>query len=79
MNLGVLTHDGELVIPPFERSLAGCTVRRLLDLVEEVTPGGHWPERVLCFSIACICVRGLCCRGVMRTPYTYTIFRMNAL
>lgn len=38
MNLGVLTHDGELVIPPFERSLAGCTVRRLMDLVEEVTP-----------------------------------------
>ena len=39
MNLGVLTHDGELVIPPFERSLAGCTVRRLMDLVEEVIPG----------------------------------------
>ena len=36
MNLGVVTREGELVVPPFERSLAGCTVKRVMELVEEV-------------------------------------------
>ena len=36
MNLGVITHDGEVVIPPFEQSLAGCTARRLMQVIAEV-------------------------------------------
>jgi 4-amino-4-deoxychorismate lyase len=34
MNLGVILHDGTLIIPPFETSLPGITVRRALELAE---------------------------------------------
>lgn len=34
MNIGVLLHDGTLIVPPFESSLAGVTVRRALELAE---------------------------------------------
>jgi branched-subunit amino acid aminotransferase/4-amino-4-deoxychorismate lyase len=36
MNLGIITQEGELVVPPFEHSLPGCTIRRLLHLLQEV-------------------------------------------
>ncbi|KAK9838341.1 hypothetical protein WJX81_005802 [Elliptochloris bilobata] len=47
MNLGVVTHEGELVIPPFERSLAGCTIKRVLELVaqHQETDVGMWATR----------------------------------
>ena len=36
-SIGVITAEGELVIPPFgEVSLAGCTAKRVLELVPEV-------------------------------------------
>jgi len=34
MNLGVVLHDGTLIVPPFETALAGITVRRVLELAE---------------------------------------------
>ncbi|DBB01239.1 TPA: hypothetical protein ACH3X1_001111 [Trebouxia sp. C0004] len=36
MNVGIITHDNELVIPPFDSSLPGITILTLLDLVPEV-------------------------------------------
>ncbi len=36
MNIGIVTREGELVVPPFEHALAGCTLQRLLHLVSEV-------------------------------------------
>ncbi len=33
MNIGIITHEGELVVPPFEQTLAGVTLQRLLHLV----------------------------------------------
>ena len=36
MNIGIITQEGELVVPPFEQALAGCTLKRLLYLVQEV-------------------------------------------
>ncbi|DBA96325.1 TPA: hypothetical protein ACH3X3_002502 [Trebouxia sp. C0006] len=36
MNLGIITHDNELVIPPFDSALPGITILTLLDLVPEV-------------------------------------------
>lgn len=34
MNVGVFLEDGTLVVPPFESSLAGITMQRLLELLE---------------------------------------------
>ena len=36
MNVGILTHDGEVVFPPFTNSLAGLTLLRVRDLLVEV-------------------------------------------
>ena len=36
MNIGIITQEGELVVPPFEQALAGCTLKRLLHLLREV-------------------------------------------
>ncbi len=38
MNIGIITQEGELVVPPFEQALAGCTLKRLLLLLREVWP-----------------------------------------
>lgn len=38
MNIGIVTQEGELVVPPFEQALPGCTLQRLLHLVSEVRP-----------------------------------------
>ncbi len=37
MNVGIITHDGEMVLPPFEQTLAGVTLQRLMRLVKEVS------------------------------------------
>ena len=42
MNIGIITQEGELVVPPFEHALAGCTLKRLLHLVQEVGPAVLW-------------------------------------
>lgn len=42
MNIGIITHEGELVVPPFEQALAGCTLKRLLHLVQEVGSMTFW-------------------------------------
>ena len=39
MNIGIITHDGEMVLPPFEQTLAGVTLQRLMHLVKEVRYG----------------------------------------
>ena len=36
MNIGIITHEGELVVPPFDQALPGCTLKRLLQLIREV-------------------------------------------
>jgi len=41
MNLGILTHDGTLVVPPFDATLAGITVRRMLELAEDAVAKGQ--------------------------------------
>lgn len=40
MNLGVILHDGTLIVPPFDSTLAGITVRRALELAEEAMTRG---------------------------------------
>ncbi|CAL8470838.1 g10380 [Coccomyxa elongata] len=40
MNIGIITHEGELVVPPFEQTLAGVTLQRLLHLVGQVLQSG---------------------------------------
>ena len=40
MNLAVLLHDGTLVVPPFDATLAGVTIRRMLDLAVEALSRG---------------------------------------
>jgi len=42
MNLALL-RDGELITPPFERVLAGRTVQRAMELVEELSAAGRLP------------------------------------
>ena len=42
MNIGIITQEGELVVPPFEHALAGCTLKRLLHLVQEVSSAVSW-------------------------------------
>ena len=49
MNIGIITQEGELVVPPFEHALAGCTHKRLLYLLQEVHPA---VSRVLLLSQA---------------------------
>lgn len=45
MNIGIITHGGEMVVPPFEQTLAGVTLQRLLQLTREA-----------CFCISCTLV-----------------------
>ena len=42
MNIGIITQEGELVVPPFEQALAGCTLKRLLHLLQEVSSEVSW-------------------------------------
>ena len=42
MNIGIITQEGELVVPPFEHALAGCTLKRLLHLVQEARSESLW-------------------------------------
>ena len=42
MNIGIITQEGELIVPPFEQALAGCTLKRLLHLVQEVRSVVSW-------------------------------------
>ena len=48
MNIGIITHEGELVVPPFDQSLPGCTLKRLLHLIREVC---LVPHCLLCILI----------------------------
>ena len=43
MNIGIITQEGELVVPPFEHALAGCTLKRLLHLLQGVSSAISWP------------------------------------
>ncbi|XP_073396960.1 D-amino-acid transaminase, chloroplastic isoform X2 [Physcomitrium patens] len=36
MNVGFLTNEGELLLPPFDRILSGCTAKRVLELVPQL-------------------------------------------
>lgn len=40
MNIGILTQEGTLVVPPFDSNLPGVTMRRLLELAEEARGRG---------------------------------------
>jgi hypothetical protein len=41
MNIGIITHEGELIVPPFDQALPGCTLKRLLHLIREVCSVAH--------------------------------------
>ena len=41
MNIGIITHEGELIVPPFDQALPGCTLKRLLHLIREVCSVDH--------------------------------------
>ena len=36
MNIGIITHEGEMAVPPFDQTLDGITLQRLLQLLKEV-------------------------------------------
>lgn len=47
-SVGIITHGGELVIPPWDRALPGVTAQRVLDLLPKVIKGGEekeWREK----------------------------------
>lgn len=56
MNVGFLTVEGELLLPPFDRILSGCTARRLLELapklVKENAIAGLTGVRMTTISVA---------------------------
>lgn len=56
MNVGFLTTEGELLLPPFDRILSGCTARRLLELapklVKENAIAGLTGVRMTTISVA---------------------------
>lgn len=33
MNVGIITHEGVVKVPPFEGCLAGCTMSRIMELI----------------------------------------------
>ena len=35
MNIGIITHEGEMAVPPFTQTLDGITLQRLLQLMRE--------------------------------------------
>jgi branched-subunit amino acid aminotransferase/4-amino-4-deoxychorismate lyase len=37
MNLAIVTHTGQFVVPPFEDTLAGITIQRVLQLLPDVS------------------------------------------
>jgi hypothetical protein len=39
MNIGVVTHDRKLLVPPFDATLAGVTISRVMELAQEVSRG----------------------------------------
>lgn len=43
MNVGFIKKDGMLLIPPFDRILAGCTARRMLELVPQLVKDNAVP------------------------------------
>ncbi|KAK9807238.1 hypothetical protein WJX73_000814 [Symbiochloris irregularis] len=43
INLGIITKDHEMIVPPFERTLEGITLTRLLSLVPEYITSGTVP------------------------------------
>ena len=40
MNVGFVTHEGELLMPKFDKILSGCTARRVLVLAEDLVKRG---------------------------------------
>jgi hypothetical protein len=58
MNVGFILKDGTLVIPPFDKTLAGVTIRRIMALLPKVclTPS-HACAHVACGPrcISCFC------------------------
>lgn len=43
-NIGIITHDRKLVVPPFDACIAGITMQRIMELVGEVSPAGLGPS-----------------------------------
>ncbi|KAL3508708.1 hypothetical protein ACH5RR_028109 [Cinchona calisaya] len=41
VNVGVITPDNELILPPFDKILRGCTAARLLELAPKLVEKGH--------------------------------------
>ncbi|KAK9828556.1 hypothetical protein WJX72_000741 [[Myrmecia] bisecta] len=41
MNIGIITHEKELVAPPFEHALAGITMQRVLELAPQLVDEGE--------------------------------------
>ena len=43
MNVGVISKEGELLLPPFENILSGCTARRAIELVPKLVKANAVP------------------------------------
>lgn len=48
MNLAIVTHGGEFVVPPFDHTLGGITIQRVLELLPDVRPP---PRHSLCWPL----------------------------
>ena len=43
LNVGVISKEGELLLPPFDNILSGCTARRAMELVPELVKANAVP------------------------------------
>lgn len=44
LNVAIITHEEELVVPPFDNCLAGITVQRMMELAPQFYESGELPE-----------------------------------
>ena len=72
-NVGLITHDGVLKTPPFESCLAGCTLSRIIKLLEQRM--GEWrldrPHQPPLSGCAAVCRR--LAHAVRRTTCTLRV------
>lgn len=74
MNCGIVTKDLKLVVPPFERCLAGITVQRLMTLVEEnVRCGACWLMLCVLHAFTNTAKMSLCSWNLQRLPFCVCI------
>jgi branched-subunit amino acid aminotransferase/4-amino-4-deoxychorismate lyase len=69
MNIGVVTHDRKLLVPPFDATLAGVTITRVMELAQQVSrrqgPAAG-PAAAAAAAAACITARACMLLATMR-------------